>query len=240
MAKYVCILHYMLSLSLPSDIRWRFIGSLQSNKLKGLLRVPNLCAIETLDDEDKARRLDALLADRDAPLDVYIQVNTSGEGQKGGLSLQEAPQLARLIVGECAKLRLAGLMTIGSLGHSQLTNDAENPDFVCLVQCRQRVAEALGIAEDKLELSMGMSSDYLQAVRPCSWTQSLSFRSNRDRPACGSALPSSGLAPSGACMLLWMNRCIAKQLATYKDMSVALFYGSLEGKGVIVSCRCSV
>lgn len=171
MTRYLPIaLHHSLSLSLPSDIRWHFIGRLQSNKVKALLQVPNLCVIETLDDKDKARRLDGLVLGRDAPLDVFIQVNTSGEEQKGGLSPQEALRLASFIQERCLNLRVAGLMTIGSLGHSQLEMGegvgvgVENPDFARLFQCRKQMAETLKVSEDELELSMGMSSDYLQAV----------------------------------------------------------------------------
>jgi len=34
---------------LPQDIKWHFIGHIQSNKVKKLLQVPNLCLVESID-----------------------------------------------------------------------------------------------------------------------------------------------------------------------------------------------
>jgi PLP dependent protein len=65
---------------LPDDIKWHFIGVLQSNKCKQLVeKVKNLWVVETLDSEKKARLLETGAASRTVPLKVFIQVNTSGE-----------------------------------------------------------------------------------------------------------------------------------------------------------------
>ena len=68
--------------TLPDDIKWHFIGALQSNKCKILVeRVKNLWCVETLDSEKKARLLEsgAASVERKELLKVFIQVNTSGE-----------------------------------------------------------------------------------------------------------------------------------------------------------------
>lgn len=70
------------SSDLPSDIKWHFIGSLQSNKCKLLVqKVDNLWCVETVDSEKKARLLENAAAsiEREESLRVFIQVNTSGE-----------------------------------------------------------------------------------------------------------------------------------------------------------------
>ena len=67
---------------LPDDIKWHFIGALQSNKCKLLVeQVQNLWCVETVDTEKKARLLEAGLVavDRKDVLKVFVQVNTSGE-----------------------------------------------------------------------------------------------------------------------------------------------------------------
>ena len=76
--------------TLPDDMQWRFIGKLQSNKAKVLVEgVPNLVAVETVDSAKLADRLQkaaaaALEARGGAPLDIYVQVNTSPwEGDEG-------------------------------------------------------------------------------------------------------------------------------------------------------------
>lgn len=40
-----------------------------------------------------------------------------------------------------------------------------NPDFICLIKCREKISDELGIDMKNIELSMGMSSDYEHAVR---------------------------------------------------------------------------
>jgi pyridoxal phosphate enzyme (YggS family) len=115
--------------TLPKDIQWHFIGSLQSNKCKVLAAISNLYVVETLDSESKAQKLNNARSESDAKLNVFIQVNTSGEEQKSGLgSYEEIVKLSGFIKQECPKLQLQGLMTIGSVVNS--TNDSEvNQDF---------------------------------------------------------------------------------------------------------------
>ena len=65
--------------ALPSDIRWHFIGHLQSNKCKDVARVPGMWCVETVDSLRLALKLDRACeaAGRPEPLGVMIQVNTS-------------------------------------------------------------------------------------------------------------------------------------------------------------------
>lgn len=104
---------------LPQDIRWHFIGHLQSNKAKILLSaVRSLAVIETVDSEKLANKVSAaVVAENRDPLSVMVQVNTSGEESKSGVE-PGAPcvALAKHIHDSCPGLRLAGLMTIGQPG----------------------------------------------------------------------------------------------------------------------------
>ncbi|KAG0352540.1 hypothetical protein BG005_008023 [Podila minutissima] len=135
---------------LPSDIKWHFIGTLQSNKCKTVA-----------DSAKKASTLDkACAASRSEPLRIFLQVNTSAEETKSGMLPSEALDVARHVVSSCAHLKLAGLMTIGS-PNPDLEN-GENPDFKTLNECRAIIQETLKI--DDLELSMGMSDDFPQAL----------------------------------------------------------------------------
>jgi len=148
--------------ALPADIRWHFIGHLQSNKVAALVKsVPNLAFVETVDSERLARKLNgAVEAQGRPPLNVLVQVNTSGEESKSGVEPgAPAVELSRFIVTECAHLRLRGLMTIGMPDY---TSRPEN--FQCLQQCRREVAAAIGVDEADLELSMGMSGDFEAAT----------------------------------------------------------------------------
>lgn len=147
-----------------ADIAWHFIGQLQSNKAKQLVAgVPQLYAVESVDSEKLATLLEKAVAGLARPpperLRVFVQVNTSDEDQKGGVAMGgEAVQLARHITDACPHLQLAGLMTLGKLGESASVY------FTRLYAERAAVAAALDRSPETLELSMGMSADFEDAI----------------------------------------------------------------------------
>ena len=53
-------------------------------------------------------------------------------------------------------------MTIGAMDHD-LSRGA-NPDFMCLVSCKQMLCQSLSLPHESVELSMGMSNDIEHAV----------------------------------------------------------------------------
>jgi len=146
---------------LPTDIEWHFIGHLQSRKVKSLVAVPNLVMVETVDSLKLAKSLNKEVANQrpaGTKLDVMLQVNTSGEESKSGTNPANIAALAKE-VSQLGGLRLAGLMTIGRPDAGK-----DQPDFVTLKECRRLVAEALAVEETSLELSMGMSADFEDAI----------------------------------------------------------------------------
>lgn len=175
---------------LPDDIKWHFIGNLQSNKTKVAAGVQNLYVLETLSSIKTAGMLEKAVASHrpDNPLNVYLQVNTSSEDTKSGIepisdseleTLLSDPaaksdllDLAIFVITECPHLRLHGLMTIGSFTASH-DPSKPNPDFLSLKSNRSNLVKLLkarGIAgapekEEDLELSMGMSADFVAAVK---------------------------------------------------------------------------
>ncbi|KAI8820994.1 alanine racemase [Fimicolochytrium jonesii] len=148
---------------LPTDINWHFIGSLQSNKCKTLCTIRNLYAVETIDSAKKADLINKAWDDEDGkkPLRVFVQINTSGEESKSGVQPDDALPLAKHIAEKCPKLRLQGLMTIGSPERDS-DPGAENPDFTLLAKVKTTLDTA---HNTDLDLSMGMSDDFEQAIR---------------------------------------------------------------------------
>ena len=138
-----------------------------------MLAIPNLHTVQTVSSQKLATALNKNWPeDRQSLLNVLVQVNTSGEDSKSGLSSDDDDlvDLARFIVKSCPRLHLRGLMTIGSLSES-LSGD-ENRDFELLKKTREKLQIVLkdqgieGWGEDgKLALSMGMSSDFEAALR---------------------------------------------------------------------------
>ncbi len=144
------------AVSLPSDIRWHFIGALQTNKASTLLEVPNLVAVHSVDREKLARALQrAAEKVNRTKLDVMVQVNVDDEVSKAGCALGDVDQVVDA-VRECDRLRFAGLMCIGRPGNVNA--------FDILRKERDRIALRLNIAPYSLELSMGMSADFESAI----------------------------------------------------------------------------
>ncbi|KAL1530296.1 hypothetical protein AB1Y20_001207 [Prymnesium parvum] len=150
--------------ALPPDVRWHFIGHLQTNKVKDLVAVPNLFCVHTVDSlklaNELQKRTAALRPDR--PLEVMVQVNTSAEESKSGCAPTECLALCSELVASCPLLSLRGLMCIGKYSSAEGVADE---DFACLVACRQQVAAMLKLDPSTLALSMGMSHDFEVATR---------------------------------------------------------------------------
>ncbi|WWC64752.1 YggS family pyridoxal phosphate enzyme [Kwoniella dejecticola CBS 10117] len=181
---------------LPADIKWHFVGALQSNKSKLAASVPNLHVIETLSSIKVADLLQKSLASsRTSKLNVYIQINTSAEDVKSGLppltsssTDGEAVDLAVHVIRNCPDLNLLGLMTIGSFESSH-DSSKPNPDFTTLKETRKELARILvekaiegAPSENDLELSMGMSADFAQAVKEGSSSVRVGTRIFGERP----------------------------------------------------------
>jgi PLP dependent protein len=144
--------------NLPSDICWHFIGHLQSQKTKQLLEhVPNLYLLETVDSQKLAKKLDNTLHSLNiSQLRVYIQVCTSHEETKSGVLPSELDNLLRYITADCPRLKMEGLMTIGSPGDASC--------FDTLTECRRVMCHTLGKEISDIALSMGMSDDFEVAI----------------------------------------------------------------------------
>ena len=146
------------------DIRWHFIGHLQRNKCNNLTSTPGLWMVETVDSDRLATTLNSSWKKKqpECKLKVYLQVNTSSELSKSGCQPNDVPRLVQHIQDKCTSLEFCGLMTIGRLGHDY--SMGPNPDFEVMVRAREDLCNKLGLDTGQVELSMGMSADYEQAV----------------------------------------------------------------------------
>ncbi|CAL1683180.1 unnamed protein product [Lasius platythorax] len=98
----------------------------------------------------------------DSKLNIMVQVNTSGEKEKSGCDIIQVSTLVKHIINNCHNLKFLGLMTIGMFGYN--IANGPNPDFICLIKCREKISDELGIDIKNIELSMGMSNDYEHAI----------------------------------------------------------------------------
>jgi len=139
-------------------MRWHMIGHLQTNKIKHALRFAS--CVQSVDRVALVDKLKHRLTPEERRLDVFIQVNTSGEASKFGVTPREAPALTDAVQG-AERLSLRGLMTIGKLGSSP---EAARPSFAVLHALRDELLANGTLQSHQTELSMGMSSDFEIAI----------------------------------------------------------------------------
>ena len=136
------------------EIRWHFIGHLQRNKVKTLL--PWVSSIHSIDTFQLAEEISKNLskATEVKTLPVFLEVNIDHEPTKTGFKPEETPQVAERVM-QLSGIKLQGLMAIPSL-----EGGASGESFKKLkeleIRCRPYTQG---------QLSMGMSSDYKQALR---------------------------------------------------------------------------
>ncbi len=133
-------------------IRWHFIGRLQSNKVRAVIRAFDV--IHSVDSIELAERISRIALEENRSPQVMIQVKFREDPTKGGFSPEELsrawPKLTSL---ERKNLQIIGLMTMA-------------PIFLGLTERRELFKECRFLA-DQLgikECSMGMSSDWKEAL----------------------------------------------------------------------------
>lgn len=136
-----------------------FIGHLQTNKIKDVLKY-NVSCIQSLDRLNLAEKLHQRLTFEKKTIDVFIQVNTSGEESKFGINPEKAIELTKQVAA-FDTLKIKGLMTIGLFSAE---TEKVRACFKKLKNIQQQLI-ALNIPGIAVkELSMGMSSDLETAI----------------------------------------------------------------------------
>lgn len=137
--------------------RFHMIGHLQRNKVKHIIDAVSL--IHSVDDEALAGEIERRAAAADRIVDVLLEVNSSGEESKFGVSPDAVPALAARVL-ELPHVRLRGLMTV-----AEYVEDPERlrPAFRRMRELRDELAARHpGAGIDAL--SMGMTNDFEIAI----------------------------------------------------------------------------
>lgn len=146
--------------ALPKDIRWHFIGHLQTNKVRDLLRLrPYL--IQSVDSEHLLRAIDTEAGKQGIVQDILLEFHVAAEETKSGFSIDEFNKLLTpnpLNINpltEYPNIRICGIMGMA-------TNTDDEPEirrcFHALHEQYLRLCRLCSI--DNAQLSMGMSDDY--------------------------------------------------------------------------------
>jgi PLP dependent protein len=143
---------------LPKDIKWHFIGHLQTNKVKYI--APFVHLIHGVDSFKLLKEINKQAAKNQRVIEVLLQIHIATEDTKFGLNEQELEDIVKqLEVNPLQHLHVKGLMGMASF--SDNTNVVRN-EFKYLKQLYD-LYKNVAHAEFSI-LSMGMSGDYQIAI----------------------------------------------------------------------------
>ena len=138
-------------------IEWHFIGQLQSNKVSSIL--PWVQLIHSLDRLSLAQEIQKQAEKLSIHVKVLIEVNSSGEANKGGLSPAEVPEFITTLK-KFDRIQIQGLMTVAIDGtdhhHTDQIRDCFRRTQLLMKKIRPLIAGDT--------LSMGMSGDFETAI----------------------------------------------------------------------------
>jgi PLP dependent protein len=141
---------------LPKDIRWHFIGHLQSNKVKVI--APFVHLIHGVDSLKLLQEINKQALKNNRVIDCLLQVYIAKEETKFGLDEEE---LANVLISQLANVRICGLMGMASFTENMETVRNE---FHYLKTIFDRQPPLTTHHSPFTTLSMGMSSDYTIAI----------------------------------------------------------------------------
>lgn len=145
---------------LPSDIRWHFIGHLQTNKVKHL--VGRTSMIESVDSERLLDLIDSESRKAGVVTNVLMQLHVAREETKFGFYPEELLEYFRLRKFET----LTNVHICGVMGMASNTDDMEcvRTDFATIATTFREIKETTADLRGFDRISMGMSGDWQVAV----------------------------------------------------------------------------
>ncbi len=147
--------------ALPKDIRWHFIGHLQSNKVKYI--APFVHLIHGVDSLKLLKEINKEAAKNNRVIDVLLQVHIAQEETKFGLDQEEL----NVVIREFENLKMTKVKVCGLMGMASFSDDLEKVrgEFSYLKSLFTESASKFTIHHSPFTiLSMGMSGDYTIAV----------------------------------------------------------------------------
>ena len=140
------------------DVRWHFIGQLQTNKVKYIIDKVEL--IHSVDRLSLLQEIDRQAKKHGKVQDILIEVNIGGEEKKGGVAPEEVIDFAKE-VDKYHSVRLKGLMSV----LPNVEKDALNAFYLQLSKLYDTLKQTRLDNADIRYLSAGMSNDYDVAVK---------------------------------------------------------------------------
>lgn len=138
--------------SVIQNAQWHFVGQLQSNKVKSVLRYSS--AIHSIDRPSLVKELAKQLESQNSQIEGFIELNLTSDENRGGVGAADLESLTELVL-SVPRIKLLGVMAVAGLG--------EDPgsEFEKAIALSETVRQ---LAPTAKALSMGMSEDFEVAI----------------------------------------------------------------------------
>ncbi len=149
---------------LPKDIRWHFIGHLQSNKVKQIISFVHL--IHSIDSFKLLKEINKQSEKINKTTICLLQIYIAQEETKFGLDEDELNEVISEFVPHDGGMKMKNVNVIGLMGMASNTNDMQQvrKEFQYLKSLQQKYSKQLAVNGELLTLSMGMTADYKIAI----------------------------------------------------------------------------
>ncbi|AJC48442.1 YggS family pyridoxal phosphate-dependent enzyme [Allofrancisella guangzhouensis] len=145
------------ALELP-NLNWHFIGTLQSNKIKKIVKYANV--IESVERIEHLEKISLCAIKQNKQIKTFLQINIDDDPNKGGFGASENEEVLNCInySKSLKNIKVVGLMCLPA----KYADPKQS--FIKMQQLFDRVNSPLSTEDKLLELSMGMSADYNVAL----------------------------------------------------------------------------
>lgn len=141
-------------------VRWHMIGHLQTNKVRQI--IDKVYMIQSVDSLKLAKEINKRAEQHQITMNILVQVSPANEESKFGVSMEESENLVKTILETCPNVKICGLMCVAPF--------ADDPKDVKIYfdKVKQQYDKLAQIKHENLDfchLSMGMSHDYMEAMK---------------------------------------------------------------------------
>lgn len=143
---------------MPKDVKWHLIGKLQRNKVKYIVGKVKL--IHSLDNIKLLEEIERVYKNKELTAEVLIQINIGREKSKSGILLEDLQELL-ISCEKCSNVKVMGIMAIIPKGTTK-----ENMMYFKQMKDIFDEMSTKNFKNISMKyLSMGMSSDYTEAIK---------------------------------------------------------------------------
>lgn len=141
------------------NLNWHFIGSIQSKKIKHIVKHAN--TIQSVEKLDHLQKISKYASELNKQINVFLQINIDDDANKSGFSSNNINTVIKCIQESFALdgIRVIGLMCLPA------KSTTPSKSFKKMQKFYAEINSMLSDAQKLNELSMGMSEDYIEAVK---------------------------------------------------------------------------